>query len=240
MFRAAGEPDFKNRYASTVMITTGPPEASKTCSGVLLAPSLALTAAHCVCEPRAECVATAYVTTVTYDPVKARIGTGGQTRVYEGVVLPHPELELLVDPTGQVVAGKANLALLQLDEPVEGLHSGFALTDTPAQSGELLVMAGYGRGGDVGSFYGLRYFRKNKVARASTPGGERVLYEQQGTSLYNGFDGGPCFREEGPQRWLVGIATWGSDKELSFTDLSPYQDWLRAELSKDARDSGRP
>jgi hypothetical protein len=243
VFLSAGEPDFKNRYLSTVMVTTGNAWESKICSGIFISPNMALTAAHCVCERRkatapgqedtvivegSACVEKAYVTTVAYDPVKARIGTGGQTQVYEGTVLPHPEFKLVLDRRGHVVSGTADLALLRLDEQVEGAPPGLSLADTAAEAGEVLTMAGYGNGGAAGSLHGLRYVRKNKVTRASTPADERVLYEQQGAYLYNGFEGGPCFRENDKGRWLVGIASLGSEEELILTDLHPYREWLLA------------
>lgn len=230
LFQSAGEPDFKNRYASTVMVTTGAFGDSKLCSGVLISPRLALTAAHCLCERRDACVKAAYVTTVTYDSAKARMGTGGETQVHEGAVHPHPEFGLLLDAAGRVSSIKADLALVQLQEPVEGNVQGPSWADAAAREGESLVMTGYGRGGPTGGLYGLRFFRKNVVTRASIPGDERVLYAQQGAYLYNGFDGGPCFREAGQERWLVGIASLGSGKELTFTDLHAYQAWLRSAL----------
>jgi hypothetical protein len=254
-FLAAGETDFTNRYLSTVMVMKGNPWEGATCSGVLIAPRLALTAAHCVCERRKvvasdggartvidnfACMKTALVTTVTYEPAEARIGTGGETRVYEGVVLPHPEFQLLLDHEEQVLSGKADLALIRLSEPVEErvpLRLS-PLANKAIQLGETLVMAGYGRGSPAGAIQGLRFFRRNKVVRLARPSDERVLYEQQGVYLYNGFGGGPCFREEGQERWLVGIAGLGSEKELALTDTYTYRDWLHAAI-EDARGSPR-
>jgi hypothetical protein len=245
VFLAAGETDFKNRYSSTIMVTKGAPWEGGACSGVLIAPSLALTAGHCLCEWRktsepddegrtvisgTACAKIAYVTTVTYNPAEARVGTGGQTQIYEGEVFPHPEFHLQLDHRGQVMEGKADLALIRLNEPVDGRVAEISLADTAVQLDEPLVMAGYGYGSPAGALYGLRFFRRTSVTRTGTTADERVLYKQQGSYLYNGFSGGPCFREEDQKRWLVGVMSLGSDKELAFTDTYYYRDWLRAAI----------
>jgi trypsin-like peptidase len=253
VFLAAGEMDSRNHYLSTVMVTQGDLGKGEICSGVLISPRLALTAGHCVCERRkvpapdeagqtvidgSACVKTAYVTTVTYDSTEARVVMGGQTQIYEGEVLPHPEFHLLLDQQGQILKGKADLALIRLDEAVDAHVTMTPLADTAVQLGELLVMAGYGHGGPGGALYGLRVFRRNRVVRIGASTDERVLYEQQGPYLYNGFNGGPCFREDGQRRSLVGIASLGSDKEMAFTDTSTYQGWLRAAI-RDAPSSSQ-
>lgn len=61
-----------------------------------------------------------------------------------------------------------------------------------------------------------------------------MLYEQQGAFVYNGYTGGPCFREGESRRWLVGIASVGPDQQLSFTSTYFFRDWLRAELQRAA------
>ena len=62
--------------------------------------------------------------------------------------------------------------------------------------------------------------------------GERILYKQQGTFIYNGYDGGPCFRERTARRWLVGVASARAGQELSCTSTLVYRDWLLKELSQ--------
>jgi hypothetical protein len=126
--------------------------------------------------------------------------------------------------------GRADLALILLNEQVGGRVSTPPLADTAVHLEESLVMAGYGYGGPAGALYALRFFRRDRVTRTETVADERVRYEQQGTYLYNGFNGGPCFREEGQERWLVGIMSLGSDKELAFTDTYGYRDWLLAAI----------
>jgi hypothetical protein len=80
----AGEMDVKNRYASTVMLSLKDSLELPDCSGILLTPRLALTAASCVCEmepqttsdrqnrPRVDassCTKRVFVTTVVYGDV---------------------------------------------------------------------------------------------------------------------------------------------------------------------------
>jgi hypothetical protein len=84
----------------------------------------------------------------------------------------------------------------------------------------------------VGGFHGARYFRKNRVVDVNPAQGGRIHYEQQGAYAYNGFDGGPCFREEGQRRWLVGVASARAGGELACTSTILYRDWVLAESQR--------
>jgi hypothetical protein len=247
LFLAAGTLDEGNRYASTVMVTADEPMPQMICSGVLLSPRLALTAGHCVCPQRkapsagveggflidlSACAKTAAVTTVSYEPAKARHKSNARTRVYEGEVRPHPELRILLDAQANVVSNTADLAVILLDQPVDGPVPELALTDSELQVGEELFMAGYGHDKRFGGVFGARYFRKDTVTQVPTPPNGRLLFEQHGAYLYNGFPGGPCFREDGNSRWLAGISSVGTDKELSLTSTHFHRAWLHAELQK--------
>jgi hypothetical protein len=259
----AGEMDVKNRYASTVMLSLKDPRALPDCSGILLTPQLVLTAASCVCalgsetpgrgreETRADvssCAERVFVTTVVYgevgDPKLKELTTQMQFHTSEGVVRPHPELELVLDGRGFIVDGRADLAVVLLDEPMKWGDGEVLLPHKEAQVGESLVMAGYGHDKAVGGFYGARYFRKNRVTGVSPSLGGRLLYEQQGAYAYNGFDGGPCFREEGERRWLVGVASARADQALTCTSTTVYRDWILQEMNRvpgqEARQPSRP
>jgi hypothetical protein len=245
LFLSAGKVDFENRYPSTVMITTGDVREGGRCSGILIAPRVVLTAGSCVCvrgralTPRSEektliaasaCAARAYAMTVVFGKVYHELLADTEVHSYGGMVRPHPELSLLLDAQGSVMSSRADLAVILLDTSVSTPLPTTQLADSEAEPGEFLVMAGYGYSTQVGQIQGLRYSRMNKVTSVPASPGGRILYEQQGPYVYDGFQGGPCFRETRKGRWLVGIASTGTSNELACTSTFFYQDWLRAEL----------
>jgi hypothetical protein len=252
----AGEMDVKNRYASTLMIAFSDQMAEPRCSGVLIGPRLVLTAGSCVCAPRqvteagvptwtvidgAVCEPHAFVTTVVYGRVLdmrfKEDATEMEFRTYRGTVRPHPELQVTLDDRGAVTSAHADLALILLDEPVAGGVREVRLARAEARVGESLVMAGYGhdeKKRDFGSVYGVRYFRKNPVTKAVTEG--RGVYRQEGTYLFDGYAGGPCFREDAEGQWLMGVASRSAADELPFMSTYFFRDWLEATL----REAGSP
>ncbi|MBN1208694.1 MAG: hypothetical protein JXB05_27785 [Myxococcaceae bacterium] len=143
-----------------------------------------------------------------------------------GRVRPHPRFRLVLDSQGHVVENRADLAVILLDESMLGRFPEVTLARTEARAGEQLIMVGYGHDEAVGTVFGVRYFRKNRVSAGSGSFG----YEQQGPYLYAGYDGGPCLREEDQGEWLVGVASAGSHRELSCTSIPAYAEWLSVEL----------
>lgn len=240
--------DLSNRYGSTVMVAFSDEMKEPRCSGVLLAARLVLTAARCVCPPRANpepgiaarrlvdsslCEHVAFVTTVVTGAVRdvrwKEDTTEMEFHTYRGSVRPHPRFQILLDERGSVVSSQADLAAIVLEEPVRSEVPGARLAQVEFQPGETLVMAGYAHDArqGFGGVYGVRYFRKNRVTRAVEEG--RGFYRQQGPYLWDGYAGGPCFREDEKGPWLVGIASQDASEELFFTSLSFFRDWVDSE-----------
>jgi hypothetical protein len=211
---------------------------------------VALTAAHCVCQPRqasddvkqmlvdaSACVPRAFATTVIYGPVRDKDWKEGTTEMsfqaYEGAVRVHPEFELRTGLHGDQVSSRADLALIILDAPVKEPVESTRLPNREAQSGEKLIMAGYAHDDPrlSGGVYGIRYIRKHKVIKTLPSDGGRVLYERPNPFVALGYAGGPCIREDKTGQWLVGIAGKDSDEELSCTSVYVFRDWLHAEFT---------
>lgn len=247
LLEAAGSRDFKNKYTSTVMVTTKRPLEVAECSGVVIGPRLVLTVGHCVCKPNtadgsltaklrridgAACAGQANAITLLYGTVRSAQIADLQARVYAGTIRPHPEMQLVFDDSGAIMSAQADLAVLVLNEPVESGIPSAVLADTEVTLGESLVMTGYGYDKNMGGIYGARYYRTNKIVSAQASFGGRFVYEQQGAYVYNGFDGGPCFRERGSDRWLVGISGVGTEKELPLTSTVFFSAWIKSELDR--------
>ncbi|HYH97713.1 serine protease, partial [Hyalangium sp.] len=186
-----------------------------------------------------ECVKTVAVKTIVYD----KSGSGKERLLqttYQGTVQPHPRLELLFNKDGHQVWSSADLAVIRVDEPLEGLPT-FELAISEVQPGDPIIMVGYGPVSTNEEIDGDRHFGPNTVGwirRLETGSVEFVVAGQRqpdGTPaahLFGGDSGGACLSKTNA---LVGIAASSArnrkGETLSvFTSVYAHRDWLEQQM----------
>jgi hypothetical protein len=251
-FRVEGEPEAHNLYPSAVKVVPGVPDFEaglRSCSGVIVAPRVILTAAHSVCRQRpadvlgearglrvdgASCIETASVEVFFYQyhPQALQGITRTTSARFQGKVRPHPELDIQLDAEGRVLLGHADLALVVLDTPVPPGFTPVRLSSIGVTAQDNLVTVGFGHDESRGWLDSTRLINLRKaVAAVDAPWG-RFQFEQDRQPFFRGDSGGPCFRQShrGPE--LVGISTTGLGLQPTLTALLPYREWLLQEIGR--------
>jgi len=187
------------------------------CSGVVLAPDIVLTAAHCV--RRGERLR-----------VGGNLGGGYQT-------LPPS----LLSPVAEIVqhplytprdSGSPDLAILKLEKPLPDRFIPAVLNPRTPSVGDDLIVAGYGTSaaGDKGASVVLRMV----LQRVSESIRGWVVLTSVGEDAANagpGDSGGPVFAYRGMHS-LVGLMVGVSGKRTKAVAISAHYDWIRETMRK--------
>jgi hypothetical protein len=234
-----GQEDTRKRYEAVVQVRS----ERGTCSGVFITSQLVLTAAHCVCVPKdpksqvpvidgSDCVARAII-------VSGLHGSGarldGGIPGDQGMVRVHPSFRAEL-AEGRLKSNVADLAVVQLDKPVEGLKINFKLPTQEVAIDEQLTLVGFGETRYQGKDEGTRRVGYNTVTDIIlTSGGTgSFLFRAPGAHTHAGDSGGPCFRETPEGRWLVGINSGHANGGTVswFTSTFHFRAWIAEQIRK--------
>jgi hypothetical protein len=181
------------------------------CSGVVLAPDIVLTAAHCVRPGE-----------------RFRVG-GDPGGGYQALLVPvagivqHP-LYAEKDP------GSPDLAILKLAKPLPGRFIPAALNRRSPSIGDDLIVAGYGKSASGDSPVVLRMV----LQRVSQSFRGWVVLTSVGENAANaapGDSGGPVFAYRGMHS-LVGLMVAVSGRQTKAVALTAHHDWIRETMRK--------
>jgi secreted trypsin-like serine protease len=195
------------------------------CTGTALAPTLVLTAVHCLASGA--------------DYKLVEFGTGGPRLKDIARIVRHPAFTARGMTTHR---GTADVALLKLREPLPRVVVPAALgpADFPVKIGDSLTVVGYGitRPGDPRSGGKLR--AAELVATGKPDSMDVRLMDpvtrntRPGRGACTGDSGGPVFAAEGARDMLVGVISWttgpnttrGCGGLTGVTPLARYHGWI--------------
>ena len=223
-----GAPPAGDGLGQTVVMLSG--SRGTFCSGVALAPSLVLTAAHCV------------ISGADYKLVEL---DGARQPALKDIaeIARHPDFDATSARRHRVTA---DVALLRLAAPVKAVPAVLAPAGGTVAPGDRFVVAGYGvaERGDGGTGGTVR---AATLAATGTPGTLQIRLadpatkgERAGLGACAGDSGAPVFRDIGGTLAVVGVVSWSTGPAASegcggltgVTPLVRYRGWIVEQAGK--------
>jgi hypothetical protein len=194
------------------------------CSGVVLAASLVLTAAHCVLPGADYKVA-------EYD------NTRNLTLKDVAALRRHPDFDTMAIVRNRATA---DVALIKIGTPLRNQPAGLAPAGSKVAVGDRLVVVGYGLAiPGEGKSGGAA--RTAELAVTGQPGSLQIRLmdpatggERAGLGACTGDSGAPVFRDYDSQLMVVGVVSWSTGPKLTegcggltgVTPLARYRSWI--------------
>ena len=185
------------------------------CSGVVLAPDIVLTAAHCV-KPGERL------------QVGGNLGGGYQTLPPS---LLSPVAEIVQHPLyASKDSGSPDLAILKLAKPLPDRFIPAVLNPRIPNPGDDLIVAGYGKSAARNSEVVLRMVLQ-RVSQSFRGWVVLTAVGDDGAGAAPGDSGGPVFAYRGMHS-LVGLMVGVSEKRTKAVALAAHYDWIRETMRK--------
>lgn len=228
-----GEPAGVDDYPSTVALTD--PGGSPFCTGTLVAPTIVVTAAHCLQTWWGDPIGTNEVR-VVYGYTEPDTASSSDRRTVSSVT-PHPSYDPWANVDSDGMGHTNDIGVVVLNEPVENgvvtpiLPSG--QIDATLVAGTDVHVVGYG-------IYNMNTQAGGILYKALTPYMRRVQWEMLAGSpgnpdSCNGDSGGPAYVVAAGNLFLAGITSRAWAKSQSscgdggiYTLASEYVDWIQS------------
>ena len=185
------------------------------CSGVVLAPDIVLTAAHCV--KRGE---------------RVRVGgnlDGGYQTLPPSLLSPVAEIVQHPLYTSKD-SGSPDLAILKLAKPLSDRFIPAVLNPRVPNPGDDLIVAGYGKGAARDSEVVLRMVLQ-RVSQSFRGWVVLTGVSENAAGAAPGDSGGPVFAYRGMHS-LVGLMVGVSEKRTKAVAVASHYDWIRETMRK--------